>query len=139
MGVVRMRRGENDLMKRAVEARNTFVHLYRDEPVSEWRSAMVTPAARIREYDHGPDALAEKLRRLAEPEHLDSYANEQANRLLETLRVIQAFRDDLWEVFLQDAAELVRTQPAETQQRYRWVILQEESWQYLKKISLGQE
>jgi hypothetical protein len=113
---------ENDLMKRAVEARNTFVHLYRDEP-AEWRSAMVTPVARIREYDRGPDALAEKLRRLTEPEHLDSYADEQANRLLETLRVIQMFRDGLWEVLLQDVAELLRTRPAETQERYQWLIL----------------
>jgi hypothetical protein len=105
-------------MKRAVEKRNTFVHFYRDEPDSEWRSAMVSPAARICEYDHGPDALAEKLRRIAEPEHLDSYADEQASRLLEILRVVQLFRDRLWGVLLQDVAELVRTRPAETQARF---------------------
>jgi hypothetical protein len=124
---------ENDLMKRAVEARNTFVHLYRDEPNSEWRSAMVTPAARIREYDHGPDALAEELRRLAEPEHLDSYADEQANRLLDILRVIQTFRDGLWGVLLHDVAELVRTRPAETQERYQSLILLAEFWRDLEK------
>jgi hypothetical protein len=127
---------ENDLTKRAVEARNRFVHLYRDEPDSEWRGAMLTPAARIREYDHGPDELAEELRRLAEPEHLDSYADEQANRLLETLRVIQAFRNELWGVLLQNVAELVRTRSAETQARYKWLIGHAEFWRDLGK-SLG--
>jgi len=130
---------ENDLMNRAVQARNTFVHLYRDEPDSEWRSAMVTPAARIREYDHGPDALAEKLRRLVEPEHLDSYADEHADRLLETLRVVQLFRDRLWGVLLQDVAELLRTRPAETQERYQWLISHAEFCRNLEKILGCQE
>ncbi len=130
---------ENDLMNRAVQARNTFVHLYRDEPDSEWRSAMVTPAARIREYDHGRDALAEELRRLAEPEHLDGYADEQANRLLETLRVIQLFRDRLWGILLQDVAALVRTRSAETQELHQSLILLAEFWRDLEQSLRGQE
>lgn len=124
---------ENDLMKRAVEARNRFVHLYRDEPDVEWRWAMLAPAARIREYDHGSDKLAEELRRLAEPEHLDGYADEQADRLLEALRVIQLFRDRLWGFLLQDVAELVRTRSAKTQERYQWLILLAEFWRDLEK------
>lgn len=124
---------ENTLIKEAVEARNMFVHLYRHEPDSEWRWAMLAPEARIREYDHGPDVLAEELRRLAEPEHLDNYADERANRLLETLRVIQEFRDRLYGVVLRDVAELVRTRSAETQERYLWLIDLAEFWRDVEK------
>ena len=139
LGLLRQFR-ENDLIDHAVQARHRFVHRYRDELDSEWRSAMVNPAARIREYDHGPDALSEKLRRLAEPEHLDSYADEQADRLLETLRVIQLFRDRLWGVFLQDVAELVRTRPTETQERF-WYLTglaesQRDPENWLRRIQL---
>lgn len=65
------------LVKRAVEARNMFVHLYREEPQHEWRWAMLAPVSRLQEFTEDPDEIEAELRRVSEPEHLDDYADQK--------------------------------------------------------------
>jgi hypothetical protein len=49
---------------------------------------MLAPVARIREYGSSPDELAAELRRIAEPQHLDDYADRKADELFDLLRDI---------------------------------------------------
>ena len=124
---------ECPLIKAAVEARNAFVHSYRDEPDREWRWSMLVPATRIREYQSGSDPFAEALRRIVDPPHVDAYADAQADRLFETLQEVQQFRDDLYGALLADLAALVARQSEETQLRFKWVLDHDELWRDLLK------
>lgn len=124
---------ERPLIKAAIKARNLFVHSYRDEPDREWRWSMFVPAARIREYDNNADQIAEELRRMAEPPHVDDYADAKADVLLETLQEIQQFRDDLYGAALADLAVRVSTQTEGMQQRFRWIRDADERWRDLLK------
>lgn len=117
-------------IQRAREQRNAFVHLYRDEP-RDWRWAMLAPAARISDYGSGPDELAAELRRIAEPQHLDDYADRKANELLDLLRDIQVFRDKLYSILLREVAVLVSTRSAATRERLRWLLDWAEAWREL--------
>lgn len=107
----------NRWIKQAVEARNLFVHKFRNEP--EW--PMLGPAARLHEFEADPDDLAEEIRRLTESDDLDRYAERKAEDLLQTLETIRTFRDSLYEVFLDELVKLLATQPAEIKQRFQWV------------------
>ena len=120
---------EHDSIKSAVEVRNRFVHLYRrDEP--DWRWSMFVPAARISEWSTA-DEFAAKLRGLAESSHVDDYADAQADRLYETLREVQRFRDDLYGAVLSDLAMLVAGRDEETQMRFQWVHAFDDLWREL--------
>lgn len=121
---------ERPLIKAAVVARNLFVHSYRNEPDLEWRWSMLVPAARLREYDNN-DQIAEELRCIAEPPHVDDYADTKADVLLDTLQEIRQFRDDLYGTALADLAALVSTQTEGMQQRFRWILDANDVWRYL--------
>jgi hypothetical protein len=82
---------EDKWVKRAVDARNLFVHQYREEP--EW--PMLHPSERFREPD---DSLARDLRRIEQGTDLDRYAARKADELSKTLRAIRRFRDHLLQV-----------------------------------------
>ena len=121
---------ERDSIKGAVEARNRFVHLYRrDEP--DWRWGLFVPATRIREYETASDRFAVELRRMVDPPHVDDYADAQADRLLEALREVQQFRDDLYGALLADFAARVAEQSEEVQRHFQWVLDVHECWREL--------
>lgn len=124
---------ERPLIKAAVNARNLFVHSYRDEPDREWRWNMFVPAARILAYDDSADQIAEELRRMADPPHVDDYADAKADVLLETLQEIQQFRDGLYGTVLADLAVGVSTQTEGMQQHFRWIRDADELWRDLLK------
>lgn len=121
---------ERGSIKRAGEARNRFVHLYRgDEP--DWRWGLFVPATRIREHETASDRFAVELRRMVDPPHVDDYADARADRLLEALREVQQFRDDLYGALLDDLAMRVAGQSEETRLRFQWVLDLHEFWREL--------
>jgi hypothetical protein len=120
------------VIQRAREQRNAFVHLYRDER-RDWRGAMLAPVARIREYGSSPDELATELRRIAEPQHLDDYADRKADELFDLLRDIRVLRDKLYGILLRGVAAVVSTRSAETQERLRWLLDWAETWRDLEQ------
>ena len=122
---------ERPLIKSAIEDRNRFVHFYRDEPDHEWRWNMLVPAARLRDYGDTADQLAKELTRLAEPALLDDYADAKADVLLNTLREIQEFRDQLYGNVLAELAARVPTQTAAVQERLHWIVEANEVWRDL--------
>jgi hypothetical protein len=123
---------ESPLIKAGVEARNLFVHSYRDEPDREWRWSMFVPAARLREYDNSTDQIAEELRRLAEPSLVDDCADTKADVLLDTLQEIQQqFRDQLYGNALAELAGRVSTQTEVVQQPFRWILEANQRWRDL--------
>jgi hypothetical protein len=95
-----------------VEARNLFVHHYREEP--KW--TMLHPGKRLREAMAG-DTVAEQIRRLTESGDLDRYADRKADELERTLTVIQHFRDRLDEVFTDELSKVVSALAPATRQR----------------------
>lgn len=128
---------ERPLIKAAVEARNLFVHSYRDEPDREWRWSMFVPAARLREYDNSADQIAEELRRLAEPPHVDNYADTKADVLLDTLQEIRQFRDDLYGNALAELARRVSNQTQAVQEPFRWILEANERWRDLLTLAVA--
>jgi len=82
---------EDEWLKRAVDARNLFVHQYREEP--EW--PMLHPTDRFWEPE---DPLARDVRRIEQETDLDRYAARKADELSKTLRTIRRFRDQLYEI-----------------------------------------
>jgi hypothetical protein len=77
---------ENKWVHRAVEARNLFVHEYREE--SEW--PMLHPRDRFQEPE---DPMARYLRRIDQGTDLDRFAARKANELSQALRATRRFRD----------------------------------------------
>jgi hypothetical protein len=125
---------ERPLIKAAIEDRNLFVHSYRDEPDPEWRWRMFVPAARLREYDNRIDQVAEELRHMVEPTLVDDYADAKADALLETLREIQAFRDDLYGNVLAELAARVSTQTEPVQGHLSAILEANERWRGLQTL-----
>lgn len=73
-------------IRHAVEARNAFVHRYREEP-KEWQWSMLAPTSRVQEFEPSDDIMAKELRQLTEPRFLDDYADRKANDLSQALEV----------------------------------------------------
>lgn len=119
---------EHPSVKHAIEARNAFVHIYRDEPERDWRGGMLTPAARIRYLESAHDPFETELPRIADSPHVDAYADAQADELFAVLQDVRQFRDDLYGVLLGDLAALVATQSEEVRQQFRWVLDIHEVW-----------
>jgi hypothetical protein len=103
-------------VKRAIDDRHLFVHQFRQEP--NW--PMIGPERRYE--DESDDATARELRGLTEGPELDRYADKKANQLLDTLVVIQGFRDELWSFLLDETTRIVSKRPEETRQRLQPVI-----------------
>jgi hypothetical protein len=119
---------ERPPITRAIEARNVFVHIYRDEPECDWRGAMLTPADRIRHLQRADDPFERGLRRIVDTPHVDAYADTQADELLAALEDVRQLRDDLYGVLLGDLSALVATRPEEARQHFRWVLEWNEVW-----------
>ena len=97
-----LRKLEDDKwIKGAVDARNLFVHQYREEP--EW--PMLHPGDRFSEPE---DPLARDVRRIEQGTDLDRYAARKTDELLKTMRAIRRFRDKLYNILHE--ALLDRTQ-----------------------------
>lgn len=96
----------NEHIKQVVEARNLFVHHYREEH----------PESRLHEVTAG-DTVAEQVRRLTEAGDLDRYADRKANQLERTLNAIQRFRDRFDNVFTDELSKAVSALPPATRQR----------------------
>lgn len=116
----------NSWMKQAVEERNRFVHRYREEP--EWEWSMLAPVSRTLELEHNDDIMARELRQMAEPNLLDGYADRKADDLLQTLEVIQNFRDDLEIAFLDEFVKLLLTMPGEIRTRFQFIVDLRDLW-----------
>lgn len=125
----------NGLVRHAVEARNRFVHLYREEPKTakgfEWRWAVLGPESRIREFQGGPDEISEELRRITDASVADDYADAKVKELVRTLEVIQTLRDELYNVFLSDVTDLVLASSIEVQTRLRGLLEWARVWREL--------
>lgn len=98
------------------------------ECLNEFKTAYLAPAARIREYGTRSDDLASELRRIAEPPHLDDYADRKADHLLDLLEEVRGFRDRLYGILLDQVAAVVRSSSMETQERLRWLLEWSELW-----------
>ena len=109
-GIIQILRSfeENRWIQRAVEARNLFVHHYREEP--EW--PMLTPSRRFREPE---DPMARDLRRIDQATDLDRYALRKAAGLSRTLREIRRFRDRLFDFLHDEYRRLLPAGEARTQ------------------------
>lgn len=104
---------KNKWIRQAMEARNLFVHLYRDEP--NWR-ILLSPMDRFYESVGGyEDPEAERIRQITESPDLDRYAKLKAKEFLRTLSVIRKFRDQLREAFAENLAQLASTMSTEVQ------------------------
>jgi hypothetical protein len=103
---------ENKWIKQAVEARNLFVHLYRDEPTWPMLSAM----DRFYESVGGnEDPEAEQIRQIQQSPDLDRYADKKAKELQRTLSVIGKFRVQLYDAFVENLVQLASTMSTEVQ------------------------
>ena len=99
-------------IKQAVEARNLFVHHYREEP--KW--TMLHPGKRLHEVMAG-DSVAEQVRRLSESGDLDRYAARKTDELGRTLTVIRHFRDRLDQMFADELSKAMSALAPATRQR----------------------
>ncbi len=107
---------ENKWIRQAVEARNLFVHLYRDEP----RWPMLSARDRFYESVGGhEDPEAEWIRQNRESPVLDRYAQQKAEDLLRTLSVIREFREQLHDAFVEGLVQLASTMSTEVQEFVR--------------------
>lgn len=95
----------NNWVRRALDARNLFVHRYREEP--GW--LMLTPEARLRGTDEDEDAMAAEVRQIDQATDLDRYAKRKIGDLSQTLMVIRVFRDQLNRIFLTRVSKLKPT------------------------------
>ena len=102
-------------IRQAKDARNLFVHLYRDEP--KW--PMLSPRERFYQSVGGYDDLAEQTCQITDPDRLDHYAERKAEELLQTLSVIREFRDQLHDAFVENLVQLTSTMSAEVQEFVR--------------------
>lgn len=118
---------ENRWVKGAVEARNLFVHQYREEP----RWPMLSPESRVREFEGGQDAVGELIRGL-EAGDLGVYADRKAGELLETLGVIWEFRGKLLAIFEEEVASLIRTASPEAKKRLQPFLDSVDFWRALR-------
>ena len=89
---------ENEWIKKAVRARNLFVHQYREEP--EW--PMLGPGARLEEPAESEDPFASEVRRIDQATDLDRYAARKADELSRTLEPIRVFREQIFHVLLDE-------------------------------------
>lgn len=119
---------ERPSIKHAIEARNAFVHIYRDEPERDWRGGMLTPAARIADHGAAHDPFETELRGIVDPPHLDAYADARADELFSALQDVRQLRDDLYGVLLGELAALVATQSEEDRRQFQWVLDIDEFW-----------
>lgn len=114
---------KNKWIRQAMEARNLFVHLYRDEP--NWR-ILLSPEGRFYESIGGYEDLeAERICQITESPELDRYAELKAEKLLQTLSVIREFRDQLRNAFAENLVQLASTMSTEVQEyvkrvRFHW-------------------
>jgi len=107
---------ENGWIRRAVEARNLFVHLYRDEP----RWPMLSTRDRFYESVGGhEDPEAERIRQIQQSPDLDRYAAQRAQELLEALSAIRELREQLHEAFVGNVVRLASTMSTEVQEFVR--------------------
>lgn len=118
---------ENRWVKEAVEARNLFVHQYREEP----RWPMLAPEGRLREFEGGQDAAGELVRGL-EARDLGLYADRKAEELLETLGVIREFRAKLLAILEEEVASLIRTVSPEAKKRLQAFLDWVDFWRALR-------
>ena len=107
----------NERIRQAVEARNTFVHLYRDEP--KW--PMLSPRERFYQSVGGYDDLAEHICQMTDPDHLDQYADRKTKELLQTVDAIREFRDLFHDAFVENLVKLASTMSTEVQEFVRSV------------------
>lgn len=119
---------ERPPIKHAIEERNAFVHIYRDEPERDWRGGMLSPAARIGDHARAQDRFETELRHIVDHPHLDDYADARADELFSALQDVRQLRDDLYFVLLSDLAALVAIQSEEAQRQFRWVLDLDEIW-----------
>ena len=96
---------------------------------------MFVPAVRIQEYDSVADPIEAELRQMAEPSHVDNYADAKADVLLDTLQEIQQSRDALYGAMLADLAARVSVQTEEMRQRLRWILDADELWRDLVRLA----
>ena len=73
------------------------------------------------------------LRRIAEPKHLDDYADRKTDELFDLLRDIEVLRDKLYGILLRDVAAVVSTCSAKTQERLRWLLDWAETWRDIEQ------
>ncbi len=90
---------DEEVMK-AVDARNLFVHRYRDE--SGW--SVLDPRERYREPE---DELAKMVSGILQTTDLDIYAKRKAREFIRVLEKIQTLRDDIWQIVLKRYDNLV--------------------------------
>lgn len=90
---------KNKWIKAAVEARNLFVHRYREE--HGW--SQLQPKNRFREPG---DSMARAIRRIDQATDLDRYAERKVADLSKTLEAIRLFRDKLFQIFQEKLPQL---------------------------------
>jgi hypothetical protein len=93
---------DNEHVKQAVEARNLFVHHYREEP--KW--TILHPESRLRELTP-KDTVGEQVRVMTEAGDLDRYADRRADDARRMLYAIRRVRDRLHEVLTEALSKVV--------------------------------
>lgn len=92
----------NKWVRQALDARNLFVHRYREEP--GW--PMLGPEARLQGAEEDEDAMAAEVRQIDQATDLDRYAKRKSDDLSQTLTVIRLFREELYRIFLTRVSKL---------------------------------
>lgn len=109
--------GETSIVE-AVNARNLFVHQYRDEP--EW--SMLGPENRLLEFETSDDQDGECIRRLTEADDVDRYADQKANQLIAVLTPIGTLRWRLYDGARDELERLLLRSPDATKSRWNWFV-----------------
>lgn len=95
----------NEWIKKAVDARNLFVHQYREE--REW--PMLGPEGRLTEPGEDEDTLASEVRHIDQATDVDRYAARKVDELSQTLELIRIFREQVFYVVLEKLEERAPT------------------------------
>jgi hypothetical protein len=113
----RLRRFEDDgAIRAAREARNFFVHRYRDEP--KWPA--LEPASRLLEFED-TDESERMIRRELEPTEIDRYADRKTAEFDRIVELIGTLRADLYEICLREIVTVVSRETVDVRRRWHWL------------------
>lgn len=110
-------------IREARNARNVFVHQYREE--SKWPT--LGPAARLLEFED-TDKDQRLIRRETQPSEIDRYAARKAAEFEHIIELVRALRVSLFLQSYREAVSRLSRERSEVRRRWQWLVDFEAVW-----------
>lgn len=105
------------LIREAADARNLFVHRYREE--TKW--PVLGPASRLLEFED-TDETERLIRRQLEPPEIDRYAARKAAEFDGIIELVGGLRIKLFEQYLEEILIVLAKESSVVRARWQWLI-----------------